>query len=390
MHVNVEIEGTSKSVTIPVTVEKTLTATFNNNGGSGVMAPVSCAITDPTKDSCDVVLPANTFTRANYAFNSWNTQADGKGTKYADKATVTLTADTTQLFAQWTASNPVLNTVTLKASGSTLKVDWTTSGAAFDKFNLTLTNSVVGIQTQANISGATKTYQFKGQLAGTYTVKVEGVKGSTKTSKTATAAIKLVAGKAVSFTDIGKLSAGSKDAINWMAKYGVTQGDGKGHYQPANNVTREQMALFLYRLAGLPETVGTIPVFTDIKKLSASSQTAINWLGSTGITVGDGKGHYQPAENVTREQMALFMFRFGLSPAKNGSDTIPNFTDLYTIDKNGNKVPLSVASKQAIKWLASYSITLGDGKGHYQPANKVTREQMALFMYRLAGKLKSY
>jgi hypothetical protein len=219
-------------------------------------------------------------------------------------------------------------------------------------------------------------------FAGTYTATLTAAYGGKSYSATTTAALKLplTKGEAVAFDDISKLSADSKTAIKWMSQYGVTQGDGNGNYMPKDNVTREQMALFLYRLAGNPATVKAIPKFTDITNLSAGSKEAINWLGSTGITQGDGKGHYEPANKVTREQMALFMQRFAGLDAKNGTTTIPNFTDL----------PSSAASKTAIKWLASWAITLGDNKGHYQPSNKVTREQMALFMKRIADTLKSY
>ena len=45
-------------------------------------------------------LLSNPFTREGYDFTGWTTAADGSGTSYADKANITLTADTT-LYAQW-------------------------------------------------------------------------------------------------------------------------------------------------------------------------------------------------------------------------------------------------------------------------------------------------
>jgi hypothetical protein len=148
------------------------------------------------------------------------------------------------------------------------------------------------------------------------------------------------------------------------------------------------MALFLYRLAGTPATVKTVPTLKDISKLSTASQTAIKWLASTGITIGTKSAKeagktvywYSPSAKVTREQMALFMQRFAGLDAKAGTTKIPNFTDM----------PASVASKTAIKWLASWGITLGDGAGHYFPGRNITREQMALFMNRLATTVKNY
>ena len=80
--------------------KKTGTATpthsiqFNNNGGSGTMNNQTVNENEPT------ALNPNDFTRENFVFDGWNTEADGSGTYYADEATVRLLADLT-LYAQW-------------------------------------------------------------------------------------------------------------------------------------------------------------------------------------------------------------------------------------------------------------------------------------------------
>ena len=66
--------------------------TFDANGGTGNMAAQEIG--------GSASLNANTFTRDGYTFDGWNTKTDGKGTVYADKASVTPTSDMT-LYAQW-------------------------------------------------------------------------------------------------------------------------------------------------------------------------------------------------------------------------------------------------------------------------------------------------
>ncbi len=77
----------------------TYTVQFNNNGGSGTMDDQSF-----TYDAAQN-LSANTFTREDYVFYGWNTQADGNGTSYTDQqATSNVTAEdgaTVTLYAQW-------------------------------------------------------------------------------------------------------------------------------------------------------------------------------------------------------------------------------------------------------------------------------------------------
>ena len=76
----------------PVT---TYTITFNANGGEGSMDDLT------GEAGSTVALTANAFTRDGYTFAGWNTQKDGKGTAYKDKAEVKLEGDMT-LYAQWT------------------------------------------------------------------------------------------------------------------------------------------------------------------------------------------------------------------------------------------------------------------------------------------------
>lgn len=69
--------------------------TFDANGGEGNMGAQT------VNPGATATLSANTFTRADYDFAGWNTAKDGSGTAYADKATVTVSENTT-LYAQWT------------------------------------------------------------------------------------------------------------------------------------------------------------------------------------------------------------------------------------------------------------------------------------------------
>ena len=73
---------------------------FNGNGADNPDAMAVQTISAPGAN-----LNANAFTRANYVFLGWNTQADGQGTTYADQANYAVSgADemkNTVLYAQW-------------------------------------------------------------------------------------------------------------------------------------------------------------------------------------------------------------------------------------------------------------------------------------------------
>ena len=76
-----------------------LTVTFDANGGADTMDAQAMPY------NFAAVLTENTFTRTGYAFAGWNTKANGSGTSYDDKASLTLTKNTT-LYAQWEKLEP--------------------------------------------------------------------------------------------------------------------------------------------------------------------------------------------------------------------------------------------------------------------------------------------
>ena len=93
--------------------------------------------------------------------------------------------------------------------------------------------------------------------------------------------------------------------INRLAAAGITGGCATRRYCPNSNVSREQMASFLTRAFTLP------PSATDFFGDDESSihEGSINALAAAGITGGCAANRYCPTANVTREQMAAFLYR---------------------------------------------------------------------------------
>ena len=83
---------------------------YDANGGIGTMS----AETDVAGKI--VTVAQNEFTRNNYTFTGWNTQADGTGTAYKPGDSFTLTEDTV-LYAQWSKNAPAQVNVSYDANG---------------------------------------------------------------------------------------------------------------------------------------------------------------------------------------------------------------------------------------------------------------------------------
>ena len=103
--------------------------------------------------------------------------------------------------------------------------------------------------------------------------------------------------------------------VDCIKMFGITQGTTATTYEPDASIPRWQMALFLHRMF-VPMGVAaagttTVPSFTDTAGLSAEIQAAITAIASHGVTVGTTATTFGPDDNVTREQMAMFLHRLG-------------------------------------------------------------------------------
>jgi hypothetical protein len=162
--------------------------------------------------------------------------------------------------------------------------------------------------------------------------------------------------------------------ISWLVGKGITKGYPDGGFHPDASVSRQAMAAFLYRFSGASAAACTQPPFPDV---AASSQfcTEIAWLADQKVTGGYPDKNFHPANSVTRQAMAAFLYRL----AHNGADAPAcsgkgPFADVAATDQFCG----------AITWLAGQDITGGYADGGFHPAEPVTRQAMAAFLHRFA------
>lgn len=90
------------------TRRSTYKVNFHNNGGTGTMESMTMNYNETKKIS------KNTFTREDYNFEGWNTQADGSGINYADEQEINNTTyvdgNEINLYAKWTKNPGYIHT----------------------------------------------------------------------------------------------------------------------------------------------------------------------------------------------------------------------------------------------------------------------------------------
>ena len=150
------------------------TITFNANGGEGSMEPQRFEV------GVDTALNTNAFTRENYKFTGWNTEADGSGATYVDKATNPELSGDMTLYAQWQFWNGWFTDVNGKQyykDGELQKTGWTEIDGETYYLNTETGYAATGIATLIP-GGATEKARcvfngmgvFQKDVTGVYTV----------------------------------------------------------------------------------------------------------------------------------------------------------------------------------------------------------------------------
>jgi hypothetical protein len=101
-------EGYSAQFSFNVVDSLRLSVTYHGNGADSGSAPIDINEYEPGDNA--TVLGAGTLADTHYAFESWNTSADGSGTRYAAGSEISVTGDV-DLYARWLpfSGNPVVD-----------------------------------------------------------------------------------------------------------------------------------------------------------------------------------------------------------------------------------------------------------------------------------------
>jgi len=105
------------------------------------------------------------------------------------------------------------------------------------------------------------------------------------------------------------------DGVVWAAHYGIVQGVGDTSFSPEASVTREQIAVMLYRYAmeyleASDSASGDLAAFSDAANISSWAVQGISWAVDNGILNGMGDGALYPNSTATRAEVATMLQRF--------------------------------------------------------------------------------
>lgn len=116
----------------------------------------------------------------------------------------------------------------------------------------------------------------------------------------------MMSGGTAAFPDV-PLNEWYADAVSWAYGQGIVKGYDNGLFGPGDDITREQLALMLYRYAGSPVPPNLQLNFIDAYKISDWAQDAVCWAVDRGIINGKGNGILDPAGKATRAEAAQML-----------------------------------------------------------------------------------
>lgn len=95
--------------------------------------------------------------------------------------------------------------------------------------------------------------------------------------------------------------------VKKAAAMGVITGDENGNFNPQAQITRQDMAVTIYRASEFAEATD-VPVFGDAADISDYAKAAVATLHENGVVSGMGDMTFAPKKNVTRAEAAKILY----------------------------------------------------------------------------------
>jgi hypothetical protein len=163
------------------------------------------------------------------------------------------------------------------------------------------------------------------------------------------------------FADVSE-SAWYYEAVRFVQEQGLMSGYSDGRFAPEDTLSRSQLAQILFNKEGRP-VVNYLLQYGDVSTDTWYTE-AVRWAASQGVVSGYGDGTFGPNDPITREQLAVMLWRYSGSPAAT--------KELYFNDTD----EISGFALEALRWAVENGILNGDG-GRLAPQNQATRAQAA-------------
>ena len=170
------------------------------------------------------------------------------------------------------------------------------------------------------------------------------------------------------FTDV--VGHWGKNYIAFGVDMGLLTGTSDKIFEPDGTANRAMLTTILARLSGENFT-RTDSSFSDVAAGDWFAG-AVYWAANKGLVTGYGNGKFGPYDNITREQLALFMYRYartyGIDSGSYDSKCLYGYKDFENT---------ASWAKDAMSWAVSNSLISGRSPTALAPQGTATRAEIA-------------
>lgn len=165
------------------------------------------------------------------------------------------------------------------------------------------------------------------------------------------------------------------EAAKFVLDNGFMTGVTENNFAPEQILNRADAVTVLWRMAGCP-VVNYATNFKDVEKDSWYTE-AVCWAASEGIVYGYTDDTFAPFDVITREQLAVVMWRYAKNDNKDvsiGENTnILSYEDIHLVSEYA--IP-------ALQWSCGAGILQGYSNGTLTPQEEVSRIKFASTLYK--------
>ena len=178
---------------------------------------------------------------------------------------------------------------------------------------------------------------------------------------------------AADFTDVPE-NSWYRDAVQYAVNMGLMKGISDSQFAPETSMSRAMLVTVLWRYAGSPKEGANN--FDDVTN-GLWYTDAIAWAAENGVVTGVGNGKFDPDGSVTREQLAVVLYRYSNAE---GIDT----SSRKSLDSFPDAAKVSDWAAEPMKWAVSAGLITGSNE-QLMPQNSATRAQTAAMLHRFFG-----
>ena len=165
------------------------------------------------------------------------------------------------------------------------------------------------------------------------------------------------------------------DDVKFVYNQGLMVGVSETRFAPNATANRAMIATVLYRLAGTP-TYTTENPYTDLKQ-GSYYYDAVLWCTENGIFEGYGNGKFGPMDAVTREQLAVVLYRYTEKYLDMDASSRVVLKDVY---RDYEKI--SRWAEDGMSWASATGLMEGYPDGTVRPRNGEKRSEIAAMFHR--------